>query len=48
LSVLKDDKAPHINLVMGGRTDRNDPQDTEPCVLIPMSMFKMVKDNSGG
>jgi hypothetical protein len=47
LSVLKGDKPPYINLIMGGRTDRNDPQDTEPCVLIPMSMFKMIKDDSG-
>lgn len=27
-------------LVMGGRTDRGDPSDIEPCVLIPMERFQ--------
>ena len=27
-------------LVLSGRKDRNDPQDIEPCILIPMSAFQ--------
>ena len=26
-------------LILGGRKDRNDPQDVEPCILIPMKSF---------
>lgn len=30
------------NLVYGGRTDRGDWQDMEPCVLVPVSRFKKI------
>lgn len=29
---------------MTGRKDRNDPQDIEPCVLIPMGKFRKILD----
>lgn len=31
--------APRMAVEIGGRTDRNDRQDVEPCVLIPVSQF---------
>jgi hypothetical protein len=32
----------HMRLVLGGRVDRNDIQDIEPCALIPMTSFVRV------
>ncbi len=43
LRIKASDNFPHLELVTGGRRDRNDSQDMEPCVLIPMKLFEMVK-----
>ena len=42
LSVGANEKWPLLQLITGGRRDRNDPQDIEPCVLIPMKLFKRM------
>jgi hypothetical protein len=43
LSVHPDGGWPQkLPLVMGGRLDRGDAQDIEPCVLIPMNLFKLL------
>lgn len=36
----KDDGLRGYEMVWGGRSDRGDPADKEPCVLIPMSRFE--------
>ena len=40
------DPFPKFPLVVGGRTDRNDPQDIEPCCLISMDHFKKLGDTN--
>lgn len=37
---------PPLQLITGGRRDRNDPQDIEPCVLIPMKLFEKVNKDA--
>jgi hypothetical protein len=44
LLVRASDNWPQLELVTGGRTDRSDPQDIEPCVLIPMKLFNKMKE----
>ena len=39
LTVTPDDAWPVYPLILGGRTDRGDEHDIEPCCLIPMSGF---------
>ena len=34
------------SLEMGGRIDRNDPEDVEPCMFIPMHHWKQIKENN--
>lgn len=37
-----DDPFPKFKMKIGGRTDRGDSQDMEPCCLIPMNHFQQV------
>jgi hypothetical protein len=47
MSIRHSDDWPKFDLVMGGRYDRGDAQDVEPCVLIPMKNFrKLLKDEN--
>lgn len=39
---LNDDRNSQWDIVWGGRTDRNDDQDQEPVMLIPMEHFKEI------
>lgn len=39
MSIASDPWPTDLDLVTTGRTDRDDPQDIEPCVLIPMDWF---------
>lgn len=32
------------NIILGGRTDRNDSEDIEPCVLIPTTKFYKISE----
>lgn len=34
-----------LNLEMGGRVDRNDPADQEPCAMIPSKMFTEISED---
>lgn len=40
----RDIKPGPLAVVIAGRKDRGDDQDIEPCVLIPMSSFKQIKE----
>jgi hypothetical protein len=47
MSIKSGDEWPFFDLTMAGRYDRGDPQDVEPCVLIPMNCFrKLLKSSS--
>jgi hypothetical protein len=39
---LNDDRKGYWNIGWGGRTDRNDDQDQEPVLLIPMDHFRSI------
>lgn len=39
LKIKSNEVWPSLDLITAGRRDRNDPQDIEPCVLIPMNLF---------
>lgn len=42
LTVHPDDPLPVFPIKLGGRTDRGDDQDVEPCCMIPMGYFSLV------
>jgi hypothetical protein len=42
-SVKKEDDFPVLKLQMGGRLDRGDWQDIEPCCLIPAKQFRKLE-----
>ena len=41
-TIKPDQKFPKFKVVIGGRKDRHDPDDIEPCALIPMKNFSKV------
>jgi hypothetical protein len=40
--VLGEVDSDEIRIEWGGRTDRSDPNDMEPCVMIPMEKFRAI------
>lgn len=47
LAVKAADSFPKFPIVIGGRTDRNDSQDIEPCCLIDMTHFRKLGEQNG-
>jgi hypothetical protein len=46
LRIKANEEWPALRLITAGRRDRNDPQDIEPCVLIPMGLFKRMDNDA--
>ena len=41
-TVQPDEPIPMFSIVLGGRTDRGDQHDIEPCCMIPMDRFTLI------